>query len=177
MSANSGSSWTTGLIGAAFLIVGLGVALFLGLPTLERARASTQWPEAPGQITVSSIRTQVNKGKRTYWAEVDYEYTVNGSQHTGNTVSFGAARNSNRQLVEKVVDRYPLGHAVKVHYDPEAPEVSVLEPGVTFGAYFGLILGGVFSVIGVWLVGAFLLKRLRGDAEAAPDAVSVDATP
>jgi len=177
MSANSGSSWTTGLIGLAFLGVGVGVALFLGLPTLQHAKASTSWPEAPGQITVSSIRTQVNKGKRTYWAEVDYEYTVDGAQHTGNTVSFGAARNSNRLLVEKVVDRYPVGQAVKVHYDPASPDVSVLEPGVTFGAYFGLILGGVFGVIGAWLVGAFLLKRLRGDDEAAPVSATGEATP
>lgn len=165
MASSSSGQWTTGLFGVGFVAVGIGVVLLFGLPTLERAKASTGWPKASGQVTSSRIRDKVNNGKRSYWAEVKYDYTVDGTTHTGSTISFGAGTTSMRMTAEKTADRYPVGKEVSVHYDPAAPNVSVLEPGVTFGAYVGIVIGAILGLVGLGILITFLIGRFRGDQE------------
>jgi hypothetical protein len=60
-----------------------------------------------------------------------------------------------------VVPKYPVGTRVTVHYDPEAPERSLLEPGVRFGPFLAVLFG--LGIIVFWTLG--ILHTLRDDLE------------
>ena len=56
--------------------------------------------------------------------------------------------------------RYPAGLHVQVHYDPNDPDESVLEPGPGWSSLFLLLLGLLFLSIGSIVLLSFLLPLL-----------------
>ncbi len=63
---------------------------------------------------------------------VEYAYRVDGRDHHGARIAFGAEVAGGRALAEATTARYPKGSAVTVHYDPANPAFAVLEPRVAF---------------------------------------------
>jgi len=115
-----------------FVAVG-GVLLFIGVRGLLRGRASTDWPAVEGTITSSAVRRQQGGGRHsssTYHAQVVYEYTVDGVAYNGDRVGYGDYGSSSPSHARGIVNRYPKGKAVTVHYMPGDPEECVLEPGL-----------------------------------------------
>lgn len=147
MAASRNSPFLLTILAVAFLAGG-GACTWWGLRLLDRAERSAKWPAAEGVVISSEIRSQLDKGKRKYWAAVSYEYDVEGNKRSGSTISFGDYRSTSRHEFEAIVARYPVGKKVAVFHDPAAPETSVLEPGVTFATRIPLIVGLVFSVLG-----------------------------
>ena len=146
-----------GLFGLPFFAAGIGMVFWWGIPTLEKAKASTSWPTTRGVVVASDIERHVSDDhdhgrSYTYHAHVTYEYTVDGTICNCNTVSFGEYGSSNRNHARQIVNRYPVGKTVDVHYDPDKPESAVLEPGVSLSSYLGLGMGSVFGVAGATLL-------------------------
>ncbi len=78
-----------------FFLIGLGIAIF-GFVTLLKARESPSWPTVDGVIVSSELKSRLDDdGDRLYWADIEYEYLVDGSQLTGRNVKFGKV-NTNR---------------------------------------------------------------------------------
>jgi len=134
-----------------FVIVGMVVAL-QGKKRLATAKKSANWPYVEGRVISSEMeidRDSDSEGTSvTYSAEVMFEYEVAGVVYSANRVSFGQYGSSSPGHARKILNKYPADEAVKVYYDPANPEVSVLEPGVTFSTYLLLIGGLVFIFFG-----------------------------
>ena len=144
--------------------VGFCVVYFFGLPMLREATASSNWPTTDGVVTVARVESKRErrdgKTRTMYWHHIEYRYEVNGEKLTGDRVwtSDGGSSSSMSSFAEQAVAKYPVGREVKVHYDPAAPAVCVLEPGTTWTTYLPLGIGGVFFLVGVLLIGSLVLK-------------------
>jgi hypothetical protein len=93
-----------------------------------QARASVAWPRVPGKVGRSaSERTYGMYGMAFYRLALRYSYEVDGRVYEGDMAQFGPPRVTNRDLIEGLVEKYPAGKDVTVHYNPDAPEIAVLE--------------------------------------------------
>jgi hypothetical protein len=72
------------------------------------------------------------------FAEVRYEYRVNGKRFTGNRISLG--EDLGDFMVAETLARYPEGKRVIVHYDPAQPDRAVLEHGAPDGIWRTMII-------------------------------------
>jgi hypothetical protein len=133
--------------------------------TIQKAKASAQWPGVPGTVTASAM-------KKRAWqnvSEVLYSYRVEGRDYTGKNVNFtpGLRGKAGQDLVQ----RYPVGAAVTVYHAPRDAAVSVLEPGPN--PYLYAILR-MYVVLFLMLVGVnvalYFVDKLKpaNDADETP---------
>ena len=111
--------------GILFPIFSVYVATRLRL-AWKQGNASTQWPAVQGEILQSESRCDIDS---SWELLIRYRYCVHGREYEASTLTF-AGYAAKRRAVEAYVARYPVGTMVPVHYDPNEPEVAVLEPGV-----------------------------------------------
>ncbi len=105
---------------AVTLLVG-AIGIGSGLWTLFQSVRCERWPTTEGVIKQASIRPF---GKRSE-ASISYNYQVAGIPYTSTRLAFGEDMNRG----ERVVQRYPVGKNVSVHYSPHKPQEAVLETG------------------------------------------------
>jgi hypothetical protein len=58
---------------------------------------------------------------------VAYEYDASGRQYKNDLISFGLESLDTREKAEAMLGCYPKGASVRVHYDPDDPQWSVLQ--------------------------------------------------
>lgn len=161
-------------LGGVFFLVGAGLGLFLGLPTISDAKASKSWPKVDGIVIESRVEMRRSSGGAngrnngpTYKAIVVYDYKVDDQPHSCDRIWFGSdISTSNRGQMRDTVKQYPEGKTIQVYYDPENPSEAVLQPGAFFSSYFMVIFGGVFAFVGgiILLVAIFGMGRKPADA-------------
>jgi hypothetical protein len=145
-----------------FLLVGGGLS-YWGWTILQDARASMSWPTAEGVIGRSEVtESSDSEGGTSYSPEVTYTYQANGLLQEGERIKFGENSYSSRRRAEEIIAQYPVGTRVTVHYDPEQPDHSVLEPGVTGGSYIVLGIGLIFLFVSAILVPIIFVANMRG---------------
>lgn len=132
-----------------FLVVGAGLTWW-GWNILGNAKASTSWPKATGRIISSSVEySRDSDGHDSYKPEVTYTYAVNNRFYKSHAIKFGENSYDNKPVANEIANRYAVGKKVVVYYDPQNPENSILEPGVTGGSYIVLGIGVLFVMIGL----------------------------
>ncbi|MEP3479596.1 MAG: DUF3592 domain-containing protein [Fuerstiella sp.] len=153
-----------GFLGIVFFLIGGGLILWIGLPTLNAAKASKAWPTVDGIVIESKVRTKKSNDRKdgpTYQAVVLYDYQVEGQEYSSDRIWFGGEiSTSNRSQMRNIVKEYKEGEATTVYFDPQNPEEAVLQPGAFFTSYFMIIFGSVFAAPGaiMTLVAAFVMK-------------------
>ena len=124
---------------------------------IDEARQSLQWPKAPGKIVRSGVDISVHRERRgdldrrkketrSYSAEIEYEYAVNGKALTGSRIAVITEQFGTKAWAEATSQKFPVGAEVTVSYNPAKPEQCVLEPGRWGGVGFLLILSAVFAL-------------------------------
>jgi len=112
-----------GLFGAAALLFFVGHKRYL-------ARANA-WPVAAGEIVSSTVEqrysTENGRTRTTYLPIVEFAYTVDGNRLHSRQVKLGLEVSGSESLAQGIVDRYPAGAPVEVHYDPQDPSNAALE--------------------------------------------------
>lgn len=132
-----------------FIVMGVFLLIF-GVKSVNRASKSVDWPRAIGVVREASVKYDgLGEGRGTYEAILRYEYDVDGTTHSGDSVDFGDYGSSNSSHAQGIVDRYPEGKEVVVYYMPENPDVCVLEPGLKLHVWFAPAGGLVFLVAGL----------------------------
>jgi len=130
-----------------FLLVGVGLT-FWGWNILQNARASAAWPTADGVVTRSQVSHSTDaEGGDSYQPQVTYKYSANNLSYENDTIKFGENSYSSRKKADEIAATYPIGKNVTVYYDPEKPDRSVLEPGVSGGSYIVIGIGVFFILI------------------------------
>lgn len=159
----SGFKWflMARLFPLSFLLPG-AVMLFIGLSSIRQSTTSIDWPKAPGKVLSSSIKSSGYDTDSVY-AEVLYEFQVNGTVVQGNRVAFGDYSSSDGSHAKGIVDRYPVGEEVTVFYNKDNPEECLLEPGLPGQIWLLPGAGLVFFASGVFLF--LIVPRLLAKAE------------
>lgn len=149
-----------------FLLAGV-FTLYFGVRGLYQANESTTWPVADGTVQSSTVAYHSGgKGGGTYHAEVRYQFVVNGQTRSGHKVAFGDYGSSSPSHAQNIVNRYPEGQAVKVHYRAGDPDTCILEPGLHGQAWLLPGFGFIFFVAGS-LMAVFLPRLMRPSERAA----------
>ncbi len=157
-----------------FIAAGAGLS-YAGWLGLARARASTGWPTAPGTVVASSVERRESRGSNginvTYHAGIHYEFQVDGATFNGDRVAYGDYGSSSPSHARGIVNRYPKGRAVTVHYKPGSPEECLLEPGVKGQTLVLPGIGLIFLLAGLFMAVAFP-RSMRREATAMQGAAS-----
>lgn len=169
------------VMGLVFLTIGYVMAYQKGLPLLERAKASKNWPTTGGVVLESRIQEHHsnNSSSTSYSPKIVYRYQVKQNEFESNTVWFGSdVSTSSRSTASNAVKRFPVEKEVTVYYDPADPAIAVLEPGVFKTTYFFYLFGWLFLGIGILMTGGVLFRALlrlfRGGAGSPQPADSAD---
>jgi hypothetical protein len=133
------------------LVVLAGFIAFLGvcMPPYFREISSAKWSTTSGMITRSQLRAAyISRGHfNGYIPDVEYRYTVGGSHFTGTQITFHLHQTIHAQEVaEGWLAQYPTGKVVTVYYDPQAPAVSVLRPGIQSEQRW-IFYAGIFYIV------------------------------
>ena len=90
-------------------------------------------------------------------------YRVNGVEYYCRRMSFGSGGSGSREKCLGLAASYPPGREVPVYYDPQAPAVSVILPGVEVSNQAFIAAAGVAVILGLAILGwlaALLVRRL-----------------
>jgi hypothetical protein len=138
---------------------GLLVSLF-AIAYVRIMRQAAGWPVAPGRIVASGVESyldwhrensETGPPRRYYKPSVVYRYEVHGHKYQGDRVSTGLKISATiPALADRVARRYPIGTAVDVHYNPEDPGESVLEPHTRASYFLWFMAAGMFLL--AWFV-------------------------
>jgi Protein of unknown function (DUF3592) len=146
----------------ALMIGGFGLAvLVIVVSSLREAAAMKRWPVAEGRVLsakVEEYRTSVGRGAggprdrmTLYRPVLLYDYEVMGKRFRGSRVAQSPGLDRGvPEFAEKVVERYPIGSAVAVRYNPKRPDESVLEPRVPGSWIFGAAIGVALLVLAAY---------------------------
>ncbi|NNC88515.1 MAG: DUF3592 domain-containing protein [Akkermansiaceae bacterium] len=154
VSSDGGKLTTLGV----FLLIGGVVLIVSGIVAFARGDQAQDWNVVDGRIISSEVvrHTKVRndtfsgheEASNRYRAEVVYEYTHDGRRFTGDRVSRSDPEYPLQSQAEEVVDRYPVGKDVEVHYDPGDPGTAVLEIGTNRSVGVQLGLGALCLGLG-----------------------------
>lgn len=131
-----------------FAVAGLMLAAF-ALASRSQSSRAARWSKVAGRIVASRAEgrsSSSSPGSTTrlvYEPVVEYAYAVAGQEYRGTRLSFGASVASRREWAEGKAAAYPVDREVTVHYDPDNPAESVLDPAGNF-AWGGLSFAVVF---------------------------------
>jgi hypothetical protein len=149
----------TQLFCSLFIVIGL-VAVGAGIWTLTKSLRTEHWPVTDGVILTAEIKSHSGEHGDTYSPEVTYSYRVNGTGYTGKKIAIGQM-SSSTGYAQGVLQRYPVGQKVSVHYSPDDPAEAVLETGIHGGVWICFGVGTAFV-----LAGALFLQISRAAARA-----------
>lgn len=159
-----GSSSSGGLIFLGLFVLALGVGLLAwGMISRSKAQAGAgaarSWPTVPGVITRSWVSRDLplmsifatGPASRThyYMPQVSYRYTVD-RDYEGDRLRFGYLKSGSPDRAQALLQPYPEGAQVMVHYDPANPAESVLDLATSTGSQmFGIVMGSIVAILGV----------------------------
>jgi hypothetical protein len=148
---------------APFVTAASGFGLLVSLFALAYVRIMRQaagWPVTPGRIIASGVESYIDwhrdnsdRGppRRYYKPSVVYRYEVNGHEYKGDRIATGLKISATiPALADRAARRYPVGTAVDVHYNPQDPGESVLEPHTRASYLLWIAAAGMFVL--AWFV-------------------------
>ena len=105
----------------------------------------------------------------TYHAGIRYEFQVGGATFNGNRVAYGDYGSSSASHARGMVDRYPMGRSVTVHYKPGSPEECLLDPGMKGQTFVLPGIGLIFLFAGLFMA-VVIPRSMRREETAAQGA-------
>lgn len=113
-----------------------------GLHLLYLSNSFDRLPHTQGKIVSSEILTNKRRKYRNGSEEVTYNtyeviyvYFVGSRRYSNTHLTFCDAACEDLPVLKALLTRFPVGKVVDVHFDPNDPSVSAIEPGQAPG-YF-----------------------------------------
>jgi len=141
---------------------------YLIISSILRQYRSAKFPSTEGIILANQVEEHSDDDGTSYTLYLEYKYLVNNTVFEGQNVRFsiGFFRSSCRGLIAS--KRYPVDKKVPVYFDPDHPQISLLQTGIEGGDFFPLIVITPFDCLLLyfwsWMSGA--LYRLLCKPEA-----------
>ena len=140
-------------VGAGIVLGIIGIILIvLYFRNKSKSEASKTWPSVSGQVLDRGVKIDTDYdddggSTTTYLPQITYEYQVNGMSYQSHRFAFGSTPGfGNRNKAEAFLAPYAQGGTVKVFYNPEKPEESVLSQQMR-SMTAGLVVGIIFAVV------------------------------
>ena len=153
------------ILAIVFVLFG-SITLYIAYEFYTWAESSRDWPTTEGVVTKSDFCSEVRaarnfpyRSETYYWADIQYDYTVNGLRYISGDIGVSTAKTNVRTDVQEVLDRFPVGRRITVYYDPFNPDDTLLEPGADTGNYVVFFVGGLFYLAG--LVVTYIRSRIH----------------
>jgi hypothetical protein len=142
----------------SFLALPLVLFSGIALRDILRASAARQWPVVLGRLSSAEVAFREDPeypAHPTYTPQLTYEYVVDGVAYKSSRIAVSDCAFSTRTEAEAVVAIH-TSSPISVHYDPCAPERSVLSTpclgGVVAGTVVTLLLAaGLFCMASPFL--------------------------
>ncbi len=131
--------WLT--LAVAFAAAAVVVAAFYGADVWHGGR-SRRWPRTEGIVRESDlVYYHGPKSGDTHAPYVGYDYTVGGRAYEAERVGFADVRERGdpAEHLARVRASYPVGSAIDVFYDPDAPARACLVPGIDPALLWSLV--------------------------------------
>ena len=153
------------LLGALFFPI-IAAALANAIFELASAHLSTRWLVVDGRVTDSAVKA-VEHSRRawigwetyyTYRPAVAYAYEAAGRQYKNDLIAFGIESFDTREEAEAMLGRYPKGAHVRVHYDPDDAQSSVLQMAGGW-ALHAMVSALAALMVVFWLVIQVVMSR------------------
>jgi len=136
-------SWTLGNSPKAPFVaacIGFGLLFSLVIIGIQRSVARQRaWPTVQGRVESSGVHQFQKREQRdnepdrwvTYYrAEIVYSYEVAGVRYTADKSKTGGGVSSNiESIAQKAAAAYPVGRTFEIHYNPDNPADSAVDPG------------------------------------------------
>lgn len=142
-------------------------SMFLVARDALRVAQSRDWPSVPGRVLRHA--DPENRPVIGYYPDegiVEYGYTVAGRALTGRRIDYHRRSKWTQTEVRKFLAPLLRRPEVHVHYAPDAPEISVLEPGGANGPNLAFL--GLQSAVLALLAFLFLRGWRKTPPAAAP---------
>ena len=106
-----------------------------------------------GVVTHSQVEVNTGSDGTTYYPDIHFRYTVAGQTHDTGRYRIQSISSSGRSGKQKIVRRYPVGSKVQAWYDPDKPQVAVINNSFSFFPVIFLAIGviAVGIIIGIWV--------------------------
>ena len=123
-------------IGTFILLIGVILLIIAARKKKKADQGETgDWGTTGGKVTAVHLeKHETQKTDRrgthiniTYEPVVEYRYTVDNVEHTGNKFFPGEATYFSESEAQELIDQHPLNSYVPIHYNPEDPSISSLE--------------------------------------------------
>lgn len=158
------------IIGGAFLAAGF-TYLASGLHLVHKANASRRWPSVDGVIASSTLEKVKGEDEDAFRRpNIGYSFSVDGESYYSAHLAFPSGGSERLKKANKIVEKYPVGKAVRVFYNPANPWESVLEPGEYSRTWDNVAVAIVFLFIGRVV---YRNPQPKGAKRAAPDSAIV----
>lgn len=129
----------------------LGIFILTGIITSARGiyilalhKKTRNWPSTDGIITESAMKD----GDGDLLPQIQFRYDINGETYQ-QAVKFTEDVSPSQEFGNSYLRKYPLDARVRVHYNPDDPAESVLDPGDNKGDWLVLSLGLGMSILGI----------------------------
>ena len=139
---------------AALVFLSIGFVLLSRAIRYRRAAAAAvQWPVAEGVVLAAEVVKRTSKSDDefdSYIPKLRYAYTADGIRCEGDVVRIGLADLGyfNETQAHDHIARYPVGATIAVRYDPQRPQIAVLEIGQVGAARY-LFAGVLLAAVGI----------------------------
>ncbi|MBM90132.1 MAG: hypothetical protein CMJ35_00765 [Phycisphaerae bacterium] len=168
------------LFGLIWMLTVLGIDGFLLHSGYKILDARERYLSVPGVVVQSRVDARTDSDGTTYTPLVEYEFEVDGQSYRSDQHSMFVFGTSMRKDAQRVIDRYPVGKDIEVHYDPDDPSEAVLDLSDRAIPYVLLLFLTPFHCVGLGLLGGgvvSLRKWLRYRKDQAVSAYIARSTP
>ncbi|MCH8907979.1 MAG: DUF3592 domain-containing protein [Candidatus Heimdallarchaeota archaeon] len=132
------------LLGIFMILFGMGIIAAAIYPIILAIK-SQSWPTTLGKVTISEINVITDKERTSYEHLMAYEYELNGSTYASDKLEYRFFKFGGTRSIRKIVDDYPVGREVVVHYDAHDPWTAVLNTAIHKWSYM-FIFGGIWVI-------------------------------
>jgi hypothetical protein len=149
--APSNGSASFGLLMVGALLTCVAVIVFRWAFVGARRAIGSSWPTVPAKVVYANVATEARPGKRKgqrFVPVVAYEYVVDGILYRAARLRFADSSQPKEDAAWDIADRFPVGSAINVHYDPQSPVEATIEVAAN-PLRTRLVIGGVFTVLAV----------------------------
>lgn len=124
------------VIGTCILLIGVILLIIAARKKKKADQGETgDWVTTGGKVTAAHLeKHEAQKNDKrgthidiTYEPVVEYRYTVDNVEYTGNKFFPGESTYFSESEAQELLGQHPLNSFVPIHYNPEDPSVSSLE--------------------------------------------------
>ena len=102
-------------------------------------------------------------GERAYSPQLKCKYKIEGNEYilTTDLKTPGFGRKKTRRQTSKIIlSDFPVGSAVKIHYNPDNPGDAYIRTGPYWSDYLRLALGVLLFACGMYVVLGMTIKKI-----------------